>query len=307
MSSLPQSSALQVSIPSESNSSAAIADVHSFKADDHRFYSWLVECHGFWHNFALILPSALFVLYLAFQANKSYKKLWAGRSHIINSYYGIVWLVSALNLAWCCLQTWECTSGKTLSWNLLSLFTTSGMLFLEVSLIAFLLQGNYTSGMEALTRTFAVSALLVGLDIFLKGIYIFLLGIPLFIENNDTTNRMKWGLWMVHKLVLTAVYGFILFMYHSKWRERLPARPAYHKYITIMFCLNALALFACALTGSGFGFWLYDTITICYHAFYLPLIYGTFLADFFQEENLNLENVYYSEMKDAGFFDSDWE
>ena len=27
---------------------------------------------------------------------------------------------------------------------------------------------------------------------------------------------------------------------------------------------------------------LYDTITICYHAFYLQLIYGTFLADFFQ-------------------------
>lgn len=65
-------------------------------------------------------------------------------------------------------QTWECTPGKTLAWNLLSLFTTSGLLFLEVSLIAFLLQGNYTSGTEALTRTFAISAMLVGLDVFLK-------------------------------------------------------------------------------------------------------------------------------------------
>ena len=26
-----------------------------------------------------------------------------------------------------------------------------------------------------------------------------------------------------------------------------------------------------------------------------------------QEEDLHLENVYYSEMKDAGFFDGDWE
>ncbi|KAG5409080.1 hypothetical protein IGI04_001867 [Brassica rapa subsp. trilocularis] len=25
------------------------------------------------------------------------------------------------------------------------------------------------------------------------------------------------------------------------------------------------------------------------------------------EEDLNMENVYYSEMKDAGFFDPDWE
>ncbi|KAH0917956.1 hypothetical protein HID58_025616 [Brassica napus] len=28
---------------------------------------------------------------------------------------------------------------------------------------------------------------------------------------------------------------------------------------------------------------------------------------FFMEEDLNMENVYYSEMKDAGFFDPDWE
>lgn len=26
-----------------------------------------------------------------------------------------------------------------------------------------------------------------------------------------------------------------------------------------------------------------------------------------QEDDLHLENVYYSEMKDAGFFDSEWE
>lgn len=100
---------------------------------------------------------------------------------------------------------------------------------------------------------------------------------------------MKWSLWVVHRLVLTAVYGFILFMYLSKQRERLPgkfakfmhvstriflsifmpfvmtlclspsfaARPAFYKYIVIMFILNALALFACGLTvnGTGFGFW----------------------------------------------------
>lgn len=307
MSSVLDSPALQVPITLESNSSVGIANVTSIQGHDRGVSSWFQNCHGFWHNFALIVPSGLFVLYLAFQAKKCYRKLWVGKSHIINSYYGIVWFVSLLNFAWCCLQTWECTPGKTLAWNLLSLFTTSGLLFLEVSLIAFLLQGHYTSGLEALTRTFAVSALLVGLDIFLKGICVFAFGVPLFVENSGDTNRTKWGFWMLHELVLTAVYGVLLFMYHSNWRERLPARPAYHKYVTIMLAVNGLALFACALTGSGFGFWLYDTISICYHALYLPLIYKTFLADFFEEEDLNLENVYYSEMKDAGFFDEEWE
>ncbi|CAO2837162.1 unnamed protein product [Amaranthus hypochondriacus] len=306
MSSLSLSPPLEVSITLESNSPAKITETFITNTNDHRFYSWWFDCHGLLHNFFLILPSALFLLYLAFQAKKCYKKLWIGRSRIINSYYGIVWLVTLLNFAWCCLQTWECIPGKSLSWNLLSLFTTSGLLFLEVSLIAFLLQGNYTSGTEALTRTFAISAFLVGLDICLMGIFVFAFGVPLFVESKDA-HGMKWGMWIVHKLVPTAVYGSIIFMYHSSWRERLPARPAYYKYITIMFGVNALALFASILSGTGFGFWLYDTVNICYHAFYLPLIYVTFLADFFQEEDVNLDNVYYSEMKDAGFFDADWD
>lgn len=69
-----------------------------------RFYGWLFECHGFWHNVALIVPSALFVLYLGFQARKSFTKLTHGRSYIMISYYGCLWLVSLLNLAWCSLQ-----------------------------------------------------------------------------------------------------------------------------------------------------------------------------------------------------------
>ena len=80
---------------------------------------------------------------------------------------------------------------------------------------------------------------------------------------------------------------------------------------------------------------LYSFVVICYHTLYLPFVYVTFLADFFQvnnklllwfitvkdcfffcqwydfnifqEEDLLLDTAYYSEMKDAGFFDSEWE
>lgn len=65
---------------------------------------WLVECHGIWHNLALILPSALFVAYLASQARKSYAKLTYGRSYIMIAYYALLWAVSLLNLLWCVLQ-----------------------------------------------------------------------------------------------------------------------------------------------------------------------------------------------------------
>lgn len=67
-------------------------------------YNWLFDCHGFLHNVTLILTSLAFVLYLAFQAKKSFTKLSHGRSYIIIAYYGSLWLVSLLNLAWCCIQ-----------------------------------------------------------------------------------------------------------------------------------------------------------------------------------------------------------
>lgn len=65
-------------------------------------------------------------------------------------------------------QTWQCSPGKVAGWNLLSLFTTSGMLCLEISLLAFLLQDDYASGLDALAHNFAVSGIIVGVDMLLK-------------------------------------------------------------------------------------------------------------------------------------------
>ncbi|KMZ61381.1 Protein of unknown function, transmembrane-40 [Zostera marina] len=271
--------------------------------------SWMSGCHGIWHNLALIIPSVLFIVFLASQARKSLTRLSYGRSYIIIVYYALLWVVSLLNLAWCFLQAWQCTPGRETSWNILSLFTASGMLFLEVSLIAFLLQGNQANGVEALTRVFVVSGVAVCVDILLKAIYVFGFGVPLFLDTSGSTHRVKWGLWVVHRLLLAAVYGFILYMYNSKWRERLPARPAFYNYIVTMLLLNCVTLFACILMGNelAFGFWIYNLTIICYHSLYPPFLYVTFLADFFQEEDLYLENIYYSEMRDAGFFDGEWD
>ncbi|GAY55934.1 hypothetical protein CUMW_167900 [Citrus unshiu] len=295
------------------------------------------QCHGVLYDAALVVPTVLFVLYLVVHAKKNLTKLCNGRSYIMISYYALLWLACVLNLAWCSLQGWQCSAGKEVAWNLLSLFTVAAVLYLEISLMAFLLQESYASGLETLALTFIISGIIVGVDMLLKlqlqlllllfvvhdafqlgndtrqlfsipVIYVFGFGFPLFIDV-DSTHRMKWGFWIIHELLLTAVYGFILFVHFSKWREKLPSRPAFYHYVVVMFVVSAVAFFGCALAGTGaaFGIWLYNLTVICYHSLYLPLLYATFLADFFQEENFLLDNAYYSEMKDAGFFDADWE
>ncbi|KAG7020001.1 hypothetical protein SDJN02_18969 [Cucurbita argyrosperma subsp. argyrosperma] len=285
------------------------------------------DCHGMWYSALLVAPSVLFVIYLATSAIKNMKRFFVGRSFIMILYYALLWIATLLNLAWCSLQTWnysliysgvyeidgatsawECSPGKEVLWNILSLFTSSGMLFLEISLVAFLLKGNYSGGMEAMFHNLIISGTLVGVDVLLKVVYVFGFGIPLFIRVGSS-HLAKWGVWTIHKLLPTAAYGFILFVHFSKWRDKLPPRPSFYNYIAVMFFVSALAFFASALAAFGveFGIWLYNFTLISYHSMYLPFLYATFLADFFQEEDFLLENAYYSEMRDAGFFDSEWD
>ncbi|CAN6470290.1 unnamed protein product [Victoria cruziana] len=272
------------------------------------FRWWSSGCHEqWWLEMGLVIASFLFLAFLLSQTKKSFPKLVHGRSHVMIVYYVILWIVAVLNFLWCLLQAWECDANKESAWNLLSLFTTTGMLFLEVSLLAFLLRGNRLSGLDSLTRILIISGSIVCVDFILKATYVFGFGVPLFVYNKVHSDGRKWGLWAFHKLLLTSVYALVFAMYHTKWRDMLPARPAFYKYTTAMLIVNGMTLLACALMGTGYGFgvWLYSHVI--YHAFYLPLTYLTFLADFFLEEDIHLENAYYSEMMDAGFFDSDWE
>lgn len=62
------------------------------------------DCHGFLHNAAMVLPSALFVLYLGFRAKKNIQKLTHDRAYIMIAYYLLLWFSSLLNLVWCSLQ-----------------------------------------------------------------------------------------------------------------------------------------------------------------------------------------------------------
>jgi hypothetical protein len=54
---------------------------------------------------------------------------------------------------------------------------------------------------------------------------------------------------------------------------------------------------------SGGGYCLYGLTNTAYLGLYAPLLYVTFLASFFQSDDVDLENYYYSEMSEAGFLD----
>ncbi|CAA0826606.1 Protein of unknown function- transmembrane-40 [Striga hermonthica] len=266
-------------------------------------------CNSLWREAALVVPSVLLVLYLGFQARRNMKKLRHRKSYVMIAYYALLWVSALLNLAWSMVQGWQCAPDKVVAWNLLSLFTECGMLSLEISIVAFLLQDNYANGLEALAHTFLITGSFVAVDLLVQAIFIFGFGVPIFINSDAATHWGKWSIVFFHILVLASVYCYILFVHYSKWKDKLPPRPSFYNYVVCMFIVNVVGLFASGLAGIGFGlgFWLYNFMIICRHSLYLPFLYATFLADFFQEEDWLLDNAYYSEMKDAGFFDSEWD
>lgn len=228
----------------------------------------------------------------------------------MSTYYVFLWIIAILNLCWSVLEVVEAKSSSHATvWNAMSLITRFGITLLEVSVVVFLSQGYLISGWDALLRTLLISGLFAAVDAIVKTIYIFGLDIPLLVNEDDAGNWHKWGFWSVHTILFVGVYLLILILPHTKWRDYLPARPSFYRYVLILFILNCVSAMGSFMLGLGadFGYCVYGLTTFSYYAFYPPLLYMTFLADFFREEDFQMEDVYYSEMKDAGYFDADWD
>ncbi|EIE24097.1 hypothetical protein COCSUDRAFT_23261 [Coccomyxa subellipsoidea C-169] len=260
------------------------------------------------------LPTVLFLIFLGWRLLPSIRKLQRSQSHIMTTYYAFLWVVGLLNVLRCLAFVAEVESSSPLLLNLLWLLTRFGLVMLEVSVVVFLLQGYLTSGREALIRTLWMSGAYAAFETVVASIYIFGAHVPLFLYGGspeapgDDLRWSKWGFWLAHTVLFLLVYALILILPNTKWRDRLPAKPSFYRYILVLFALNVLAGLGSILLGSGVigGYCVYGLATFLYYAIYPPLLYLTFLSEFFwSNEELDMDLMYYSEMKEAGYFEED--
>eukprot|EP00854_Cymbomonas_tetramitiformis_P004195 gene4195-5171_t len=193
------------------------------------------------------------------------------------TYYAFLWLVCILNLLRASIEIWEANpKGHYTLWNVLWLTARGGMLFLEVSVVVFLAQGYLVSSRKALIRTLVISSVVALVDSFFKVLFIWVWRINLFGATTD------------------------------EWRDRLPARPSFYRYVLFLVILDFVAFLGAIMLAAGAtqGYCLYGICAWVYYAFYPPILYMTFLAEFFQDTD-DEESAYYSEMKDAGYFEDE--
>ena len=57
------------------------------------------------------------------------------------------------------------------------------------------------------------------------------------------TDQAELGLCcaQAHTLLFMVVYALILILPYTKWRDRLPAKPSFYRYIVVLFTVNLLA------------------------------------------------------------------
>lgn len=273
------------------------------------FVSPRVDKSIYFYDLAIGLPTAAFLVFLAWGFRHSAKKLRRSGSNIMTTYYCFLWGVSLLNLIRCCTQIAQTEEGgRHVLWNLLWLLTRFGMVLLEVSVVVFLLQGYSASGLEALIRTLAISSAIALFESIIMLIYIFGVNVPLFMFSKDADADMswaKWSFWLLHHLAFLLVYLLILVVPYTQWRDLLPAKPSFYRYVAALFLLSLTAVLGSIFIGSHVtaGYCVYGVASFLYYAAYPPLLYWTFLAEFFADDELDLELRYYSEMREAGYFE----
>lgn len=143
-----------------------------------------------------------------------------------------------------------------------------------------------------------------------KVLYVFAFHVPLYFKDNNGDMRWsKWSFWLLHSLAAVLCYGALMVMPCTKWRHLLPAKTSFYRYVCCLLLLYISMAAGAILVGSEVvaGYCVFGTATWLYYSFYPPLVYITFLAEFFADEQLDIDMLYYSEMRDAGCFDDNYD
>lgn len=279
--------------------------------------SWLRPHRGsllsyWWFATVTALPALLFLVFLVRRLRAAVAQLRRSHSLVMAAYYVLLWGATGVNLMRCLVQIIVLTSppspsslSPSPSWDTAWLATSFVLLFMEASVVVFLCQGVLLSASEALLRTAIIAGVVAGGDVAIKSSLVFGHHIPLYYHGWAGGSWTKWGFWAAHHAIKSAVYCGLVMLPNTRWRDKMPASPPFHRYVSILLAYNACDAVACLTLALNLhvGYCIHGLANFAYVALFPPLLYATFLADFFKDEDAAVEDAYYAEMRDAGYFD----
>ncbi|GFT68503.1 transmembrane protein adipocyte-associated 1 [Nephila pilipes] len=259
-------------------------------------------------DLSILIPNVLFLLFMLIRCNRARLKLRATNSPIFSTFYILVALNAAISVLRCvvamtvnaAIPIGEITD-KVL-WVVVRCF----LLATEISVLIFGLAFGHLDSQTSIRRillvTTSVSLVYSGLQGALE------ITVP---DENFCTLYKQKGLfghggmlfWFISSIVFSLVYLIVLILPWTKLRDRLalPSKPSFYWYILFLDLLNIFQAI-----GSGLlyykqetGLCVVDVTAYVYFTIFTPLVYRTFLADFFSVTQPSIMFSYKAQVDDV--------
>ncbi|CAL4179913.1 unnamed protein product, partial [Meganyctiphanes norvegica] len=256
----------------------------------------------------LLLPTLVFLLGLLFKINSARLKLRAVHSPIYATFYGLIWLNTVVSVARAIVSMTvnAATPSGDEANKLLYVIVRFFLLATEMSVVVFAVFFGHLDNRTSIRRVLGVTSMIALPYSVVQGILELVKPDPNFhVESKDYDLFGHGGslFWLISSVFFTLVYAFILVLRLDCLRKRflfllwMPMKISFYVYLCFLLILNLLSSLGSGLYYSGRpdGLCIINFSTWTYFSCLTPLIYYTFISDFFGYQNREqVENIVFS-------------
>lgn len=256
----------------------------------------------------LLLPNLFFLIFLAVRFNRARLKLRATSSPIFMAFYGLVVMNVIISIVRClvsmCVNATDIAGSyvDTLLWVSVRFF----LLSTEISVVIFGLAFGHLDSRSSIRHVLlATSFISLAFSSSQAALEVLSPDDNFRVANSDLTLFGHGGMlfWFISSVTFTTIYLCILILPWTRLRERLalPTKRSFYMYILVLMLLNLVQS-----VGSGLllysvaeGLCVVDVTTCLYFTLFTPLVYHTFLSEFFGVSQPSIMFSYKAQVDDG--------
>ncbi|KZC13455.1 PREDICTED: uncharacterized protein LOC107191659 [Dufourea novaeangliae] len=257
----------------------------------------------------ILMPNLLFLLFIAVRFNRARLKLRATSSPIFLAFYGLV-ICNVVISVIRCVVSMTVNAAATVGGKVDKVLWVTVRFFLlstEMSVVIFCLAFGHLDSRSSIRRVLLATSFIALAFTITQGTLELILPDDTF--RIPSKNFYVFGhggmmFWFCSSLVFTVIYLFILILPWTRLRDRLtlPTRKSFYIYAGTLAMLDLVQS-----VGAGFlnytqnpvGLCIVDFTAALYLTLFTPLVYHTFLSEFFGISQPSIMFSYKAQVDDA--------
>ncbi|KAF6215923.1 hypothetical protein GE061_000258 [Apolygus lucorum] len=256
----------------------------------------------------MLVPNALFLLFLALRFNRARLKLRATSSPIFMAFYGLVVTNVVISLVRC-LVSMTIDSKEVVGAYIDTILWVSVRFFLlstEISVVIFGLAFGHLDSRSSIRHVLlATSFISLAFSSCQAALEMLNPDEHFKVRGKDFTLFGHGGMlfWFISSIVFTLIYLSIFVLPWTRLRERLalPTKRSFYVYILLLVLLNIVQSIGSGLLLYSIveGLCVVDVTTCLYFTLFTPLVYHTFLSEFFGVSQPSIMFSYKAQVDDG--------